>query len=175
MTWFVAVVVIAGVVMTGCYFAQRRVTVRELGTRGSILLPKRLETRNPLEESAYTLFPFERPSGSFLHMGSHTPMVERLVVGKWDEASREDVHNETVSGVQYRMPSKQIRWWQDGEYQIGEGSQEVNTYSFPAWIVARDAPDKKVTVAYMVWKKVSSLEAARALVDRALATFVPAK
>jgi hypothetical protein len=148
--------------------------MRDLAGHGRIALPSRLQAYASYQSEdvpEVTLFPFERDSNSFFYIGSNRVLIERLIVGLWGSASAEAAHRQTLLTAPYRTDSRQIQWRKEGEYEIGEGIQEVNAHTFPAWIVARDLASKRVTVAYTVWKKERSLQQAKALVDQALASF----
>ena len=71
-----------------------------------------------------------------------------------------------MQAVEYR-----IHWRCEESHDIGEGVEEVNSRSFPAWIAMRDDATRNLTVAYAVRKDASGLRKARALVDAAIPSF----
>ena len=148
-----------------------RPTRRALHELGQLALPRRLEPLPPDERATFALFAFDRTSGSVLHMGSNRPVAEKLVVGAWTPASRQEAHDATVDAARDR--TRDIAWRADGEVLVGEGTHAVNTAVHPAWVLARDDAARGLTVAYMVWKRDASLARARATFDAALRSFEP--
>jgi hypothetical protein len=162
----------AGLILLAFFGFGRGVQARELPGHGNIDIPKQLEPVQPEESHGSALFPFARYSNSFFHMGSHAVVMEKLAVHFWTTPAP-NREGEASMAVQYHMPHKTLTWRREGEFEIGEGIEEVNTHSFPAWIVVRQVPTHRMTLAYMVWKKNASLQKAMRVVEDAIRSYRP--
>lgn len=182
MTW-TSILLLAGAAMTlaACVgFGGGRAATRDLRELGRVSIPKRLETQGAEEKATYAIFPFVRYANSLRFMGPNPAKPEILALAAWRDASRQTAREQALAHVKYfmeRRPSgfstvyEPVALKKQGEHETGEGIQYINASAVPAWIVVRESPAAKLTVAYMVWKQDSSLEKARELVDSVIASF----
>ncbi len=154
--WILAIAAAGALILQGC------------SSRGQAI-PRRLESRAPIERQGYKLFPFDRIASGFQYMGSSTPIRERLVIATWTPASHDEARREAILEVQDRV--RKIAWRDAG---TGEGIHEVNTNSNPAWVIVEEDTARGWTAAYMAWKKDTSDDPAKVHKDVAkmLAGFV---
>lgn len=144
--------------LPGC--AWRGETLRALDRLGAILVPRRLEDRSPEQGQGWTLYRFDRVADSFLLMGSHTPIRERLTVLAWASGSAAPPEAERAFRIEAVERVESLRWRREGDLEIGEGIHRVNTHETPAWVVLHHPPGARYALGYMVWRKDAGLEEA---------------
>lgn len=173
-------VLATGIVMAGLFSfawpaAASSFAARDLLELGVIEMPSRLEPRPADETAQRVLFRFDRVVDSFFFMGSSTPFRERLVVAvspsldaaaiaAWDGEFRELARDRV----------EDIRWQRNGAFEVGSGIHRVNTRETPAWVLLLGVPEHRLRLGYMAWQKGSSLEEAKALLQRIAASYAPA-
>ena len=139
-----------------------------LNELGSVELPSRLESRGVQESAGHASFRFDRTSGSLFMMGSNRPINEQLILTVWANGHRDAALLNTQLAAPERTTG--IVWRREGDYDVGEGTHEVNASKHKAWIVTRESAEKHALAAYMVWDKTQSLAEAKRTVDQALAS-----
>lgn len=154
--------------------AGRRPTLRLLPGLGTVAVPRRLEDRAAEPERDGAIFRFDRVASGWHYIGSLTPIRERLTVGVWagEDATgavpplAHEFRRATIERVE--AP----RWRHDGDFEIGEGTHEVNTNRNPAWVLLHRPPGGALRFGYMAWQRDATLPQARATLRRAAASVV---
>lgn len=147
--------------------------LRDLPGTGALLVPERLEDRSPESTEEGTVWHFDRIADSFLLMGSHTPVRERLTVLAWptDGGPAPDLDRRFRAEAAERVGS--LRWRREGDLEIGEGVHRVNAHATPAWVVLHRPAGARLALGYMVWRKDADLAEAVRTVRRMAGTFRP--
>lgn len=154
--WILAIAAAGALILQGC-------------SKSAQAIPRRLESRAPVERQGFTLYRFDRIASGFQYMGSTTPIRERLVIATWTPASHDEARREAILEAQDRV--RKLAW---RDANTGEGIHEVNTNTNPAWVIVEEDTTRGWTAAYMAWKKDTSDDPAKVHKDVAkmLAGFV---
>jgi len=91
-----------------------------------------------------------------------------MILAVWADGFRDNALAKVREEVADRTTG--IAWRREGQYEIGQGTHEVNASKHKAWIVLRESPEKKAYAGYMTWEGTQFLEEVKRTVDLALSS-----
>lgn len=169
---------IAALLQLGCVpmtLFGSRVTVREMAGAGRMETPAALELTMKKETADTLIYSFSHVIDSFLWMGSNMPVRAVLAVAiSSTGADAAGLRNRAASEAGERCRNRGLESPMPGQVSVSACSYEVNLHVEPSWLLTAADPARRVAMAYRVFQKDSSPEAAAKVLSAALASYRPA-